>query len=93
MQMYANSSSSMTLHNLLSATLPTDYVGNEADLQRMSSDLLSMSVVNHQSSHQSSHQSAHQSSHQSSHHYSTHFSSSVDDIAHGKKQVSVPPGE
>jgi len=42
---YANSNSSMVLHNLLSGALTNDFVGNEDDLQRISSDLLSVNAL------------------------------------------------
>lgn len=63
----------MTLHNLLSSSVSfsQNFVGNEADLQRISSDLL----------------------------YSGYGfppaagDNFVDDVALGRKQVSVPPGK
>ena len=72
--MFSNSSGSMSLHNLLSGNLSNGFVGNEDDLQQISSDLLSITVRGPPQPP-----------------FSYNYSA-VDDIAHGKKQVSVPPG-
>ncbi|XP_067932030.1 nonsense-mediated mRNA decay factor SMG5-like [Watersipora subatra] len=44
LQMFSGSSGSVSLHNLLSGKLSNSFVGNEDDLQQISSDLLSISV-------------------------------------------------
>ncbi|KAF6039138.1 SMG5 [Bugula neritina] len=69
---YSGSSNSMSLHNLLSTEVSNRFVGNEDDLQQISSDLLSVTGGLPQPPYT--------------------YNSSVDDIAQGKKQVSVPPG-
>jgi len=70
---YSGSSNSMSLHNLLSTEVSNRFVGNEDDLQQISSDLLSVTGGLPQPPYT--------------------YNSSVDDIAQGKKQVSVPPGK
>lgn len=71
--MFPNSNGSMSLHNLLSSHLSHNFVGNEDDLQQLSSDLLSLSMTGLPQQ-------------------PYYNCSVVDDIAHGKNLVSVPPG-